>query len=99
MQGVFSISRVQTPTFYLIYQRNKEIEQFISKLFYELYANITHKKGIYRGRYNKHFDNEIELNEFKENNQLIDNPKGLIEEVKTEEKKTYAPNLFSLSDL
>lgn len=99
MQGVFSIGRVQTPTLYLIHQRNKEIEQFISKPFYELFANFTHEKGIYRGKHTKRFDNEIELNEFKENNQLTDNSKGLIEEVKTEEKKTYAPKLFSLSDL
>ncbi|MDN6629894.1 MAG: DNA topoisomerase [Staphylococcus equorum] len=99
MQGVFSIGRVQTPTLYLIYQRNKEIEQFISKPFYELYANFTHAKGTYRGKYTKHFDSELELDEFKKKNQLIDNSKGLIVEVKTEEKKTYAPKLFSLSDL
>lgn len=38
MQGVFSIGRVQTPTLYLIYQRNKEIEAFVSKPFYELFG-------------------------------------------------------------
>lgn len=99
MQGVFSIGRVQTPTLYLIYQRNKEIEEFVSKPFYELYANFTHEKGAYKGKYTKRFNSELELDEFKEKNQLIDNSKGLIAEVKTEEKKTYAPKLFSLSDL
>ncbi len=40
MRGVFSVGRVQTPTLFLIYQRNEEIKHFVSKLFYELYATL-----------------------------------------------------------
>lgn len=99
MQGVFSIGRVQTPTLYLIYQRNKEIDQFISKPFYELYANFKHGNGSYKGKYAGRFNNEEELNDFKEKNNLTNHLPGNVEEVKTEEKKIYAPKLFSLSDL
>lgn len=45
MQGVFSIGRVQTPTLYMIYQRNQEIEHFVKKPFYELIANFEHENG------------------------------------------------------
>ncbi|UJF16016.1 DNA topoisomerase [Jeotgalibaca sp. MA1X17-3] len=99
MQGVFSIGRVQTPTLYLLYKRNKEIEQFISKPFFELFANFQHEKGDYQGKYAKRFDSEEEVNDFKEKNALTDPSKGLVEEVQTVEKKLYAPKLFSLSDL
>ena len=49
MKGVFSIGRVQTPTLYLIYQRNKEIAEFVSKPFYDLYDIFRNKKGVYQG--------------------------------------------------
>lgn len=98
MEGVFSIGRVQTPTLFLIYQRNKEIEEFISKPFYELFSNFTHEKGEYQGKYSDRFNTIEELDNFKENNKLEES-KGIVEEVITEEKKIYPPKLFSLSDL
>lgn len=98
MEGVFSIGRVQTPTLFLIYQRNKEIEEFISKPFYELYSNFTHEKGEYQGKYSDRFNTIEELDNFKEKNKLEES-KGIVEEIITEEKKIYPPKLFSLSDL
>lgn len=98
MEGVFSIGRVQTPTLFLIYQRNKEIEEFISKPFYELFSNFTHEKGEYQGKYSDRFNTIEELDNFKEKNKLEES-KGIVEEVITEEKKIYPPKLFSLSDL
>ena len=99
MQGVFSIGRVQTPTLYLIYQRNEEIEHFVSKPFYELYAIFKHVSGSYTGKYAQRFDSEEELNEFKKKEELELHPNGIVEDVKIEEKKLFAPKLFSLSDL
>ncbi len=98
MKGSFSIGRVQTPTLYLIYQRNKEIEEFVSKPFFELYSNFTHEKGKYKGKYAERFNSLEDLKAFEEENKL-DNAKGIIKEVTTEEKRSYAPKLFSLSDL
>ncbi|WP_227004443.1 type IA DNA topoisomerase [Jeotgalibaca porci] len=99
MKGVFSIGRVQTPTLYLIYQRNKEIAAFVSKPFFELYGNFRHEKGVYQGKYAERFDSEADLEAFKEKHSLSDSLPGQITSVKTEEKKQYAPKLFSLSDL
>ena len=99
MKGVFSIGRVQTPTLYLIYQRNKEIAAFVSKPFFELYGNFYHEKGVYQGKYTGRFDSVADLEPFKEKNTLSDSSPGQITSVKTEEKKQYAPRLFSLSDL
>ena len=38
-----SIGRVQSSTVYLIYQRQKEIEQFVSTPFYEIEGSFTAK--------------------------------------------------------
>ncbi|MFL2106519.1 DNA topoisomerase 3 [Desemzia sp. FAM 23988] len=99
LKGVFSIGRVQTPTLYLIYQRNQEIKSFVSKPFYELYATFTDQNREYQGKYRERFDTVEELQQFKENHELTKDVTGVIEDVKVEEKKTYAPKLFSLSDL
>lgn len=97
MKGAFSIGRVQTPTLSLIYQRNKEIENFVSKPFFELYSNFSHDQGNYRGKYAKRFESLSALDSFVEEHRL--NEKGKIKEVTTKEKIKYAPKLFSLSDL
>src|SRR5699024_1680245 len=66
---VFSIGRVQKTTLFMIYQRNKEIENFISKPFYELYGNFYTEQGEYEGKYSGRFYTEDELNDFlRENN-------------------------------
>ena len=98
-KGVFSIGRVQTPTLYLIYQRNKEIENFVSKPFFELYATFNNENGQYHGKYKERFDTTDDLQHFKDSHGLNKDANGVVEDVKVEEKKNYAPRLFSLSDL
>ncbi|APZ49536.1 DNA topoisomerase [Jeotgalibaca sp. PTS2502] len=99
MKGVFSVGRVQTPTLFLIYQRNEEIKRFVSKPFYELYATFTHSNGKYKGKYKERFDTLENLDGFKETNQLEQAENAEVTNVKVEEKRQYAPKLFSLSDL
>ncbi|EQA5426836.1 DNA topoisomerase [Enterococcus faecium] len=99
MRGVFSVGRVQPPTLFLIYQRNEEIKHFVSKLFYELYATFTHSNGKYKGKYKERFDTLENLDGFKETNQLEQAENAEVTNVKVEEKRQYAPKLFSLSDL
>ena len=95
MKGSFSIGRVQTPTLYLIYQRNKEIEEFVSKPFFELYSNFTHEKGKYKGKYAERFNSLEDLKAFEEENKL-DNAKGIIKEVTTEEKRWFCCKVLNL---
>ncbi|MBD1581445.1 DNA topoisomerase III [Pseudoalteromonas sp. S16_S37] len=39
-QGVLSVGRVQTPVLGLVVKRDKEIEEFVSKPFYEVFAHL-----------------------------------------------------------
>lgn len=51
-QGVLSIGRVQTPVLGLVVYRDLEIENFVSKPFYEVLANFQTQKGeIYQGKW------------------------------------------------
>lgn len=99
LKGTFTIGRVQTPTLYLIFQRNQEIKKFTSKNFYELYADFKHTNGIYRGKYKKRFDTKNEINSFTSEHDLNVQEKAVIKKVNVEEKKNFAPKLFALSDL
>ena len=50
IQEVFPIGRVQSPTVYLIYQRQREIETFVSEPFFEIEATFTAGQGTYKGK-------------------------------------------------
>lgn len=66
---------------------------------YELYATFTHSNGKYKGKYKERFDTLENLDGFKETNQLEQAENAEVTNVKVEEKRQYAPKLFSLSDL
>ena len=101
-QGIheaFSIGRVQTPTLYLIYQRKKDIENFISKPFYELYANLHTDNGLIKAKYQERLSDPKEVKQLLSKHQIKENNKAVIEDIKKEEKVTKAPSLYSLSTL
>src|SRR5699024_4076787 len=78
---------------------NQEIENFVSKPFYELYGTLYTEKGEYEGKYSKRFDSLEEIEAFQTANQLSQCMIGTIKNFNKEQKHTYTPNLFSLSDL
>lgn len=44
-EGVFSVGRVQTPTLGLVVQRDREIENFVSKPYYDMLATLILETG------------------------------------------------------
>lgn len=99
LQEVFSIGRVQTPTLFMIYERQKEIENFVSEPFYELKGDFESKTGKYEGKAKIKTKDKNEIMELIEQHNLNQADKGIIEKLETNEKKQKAPNLFSLSGL
>lgn len=49
VQGTFSLGRVQTPTLYLIFQRQEAIENFRKEPFFEVEASIKVNQGSFKG--------------------------------------------------
>lgn len=98
-EGVFSVGRVQTPTLYMIYQRQKEIEKFVPQPFFELHAEVTAEKGGFKAKYNKKFQTKKDLLDMIQKYDLAAVNPGRISAVETKRVSQPSPLLFSLSDL
>ncbi|PFD16699.1 DNA topoisomerase 3 [Bacillus cereus] len=102
IKGTFSLGRVQTPTLYMIYQRQQEIENFKKEPFFELEGVIAAKQGNFKALLSpsERFKNEAEAITFiNEKNAQKGVQDGIIKNVEKKEKKTGSPSLFSLSSL
>ncbi len=108
-QGVLSIGRVQTPILGLVVNRDLEIQNFVSKPFYEVIAEIQTNSGIqYKGKWkpseecqpymdeeNRVLSKELALKVIER----INNQPGKIVKFEQSKKQQPAPLLFSLSAL
>ncbi|HZH59645.1 MAG TPA: DNA topoisomerase III [Metabacillus sp.] len=101
IKEVFPVGRVQTPTLKLIYDRQREIEGFVPKQFFELEAIFTTQKGCYKGRYVEKTDTKEEMLKKLVENSIVEGKenKAKIHEVRKEIKKLNPPKLHSLSSL
>lgn len=100
-KGVLNIGRVLLPTLKIIYDRDKEIENFVSKDYFKLNATFSNDKkevydGIYYEKNQDKFDNKNALNKILNK---MKNKKAIITKKETKRKKEYPPYLFNLSNL
>ena len=99
IREVFAIGRVQTPTVFLIYQREKEIEAFVPEPFYEIEGLFEAEKGRYKGKAKLRAKERKEAEELLNKHGVVGNEEGIVVKVKTTEKRTPPPQLHSLSTL
>ncbi|WP_273718471.1 type IA DNA topoisomerase [Leuconostoc mesenteroides] len=102
LHGVYSIGRVQTPTLYMVYQRDLAIKNFKPEPYFELKAEILaeQQKIIAKLDPYQRFKDEKSLLAFMSEKRLEKGSQsGLIKDVKKQTKKTSSPRLFSLSSL
>lgn len=99
-QGTFSVGRVISPSLYLIYQRQEEINNFVPIPFYQINGKVTTEKGVFEAKYKDRFEDKSKLNDLlnKHNVQFGKN-NAVISKVEKTFKKTEAPKLHSLSTL
>ncbi|HGD2217680.1 TPA: DNA topoisomerase 3 [Streptococcus agalactiae] len=96
----FSLGRVQTPTLYMIYKRQREIEQFVKEPYFELAASFkTINQETFKGtlKPNQSFGKKEELKNFMVNSGANKQGETKVDDVTTKEKKVSSPLLFSLS--
>lgn len=96
------IGRVMTPLLNIIVQREKDINNFVPKDFYEIFGEFD--KG-YKGKWFKVVDGK-NVNRFydkEEAEELIkkikENPVGVVENVERKKARRYSPSLHSLTEL
>ena len=98
---VLNIGRVLLPTLKIIYDRDREIEQFQKSKYYKLIATFKTDKGeeieaTYQENDNEKFEDKEYLDKILE---TIKGKFGIITEKEVEQKKEYPPFLFNLSNL
>ncbi|OAH58683.1 DNA topoisomerase III [Domibacillus aminovorans] len=99
IREVFSVGRVQTPTLFLIYQRQQEIEHFQPVPFYELFADVQAQNGAFTAKYSDKFDSNEQAQELLRNHWIEKENSGRICKVDKQLKKQKSPKLHSLSSL
>lgn len=98
-EQVFPIGRVQSPTVYLVYERQKEIESFVSEPFFEAEAHFKAAAGIYKGKAKVRMKKREELVALLQKHQIQPNSPGTITSVEHKDKRIPPPQLHSLSTL
>lgn len=96
--ALLSIGRVQTPTLALIVERQKEIDSFDARDYWEIEAEFEGWKGTWFERKT----NETKLFEKEKADEIAAKVKGknaAVESVEKEEKKTPPPLLYDLTEL
>lgn len=99
LKGNYSLGRVQTPTLYLINDRIKEIENFKSQKFYELYLDVKVKNGNFKAKYDGKYDKKSDINEILNKCGVQEENEAVIESLQKELKIQKSPKLYSLSTL
>ncbi|MCL2189588.1 MAG: DNA topoisomerase 3 [Defluviitaleaceae bacterium] len=98
------MGRVQTPTLAILVQRQKEIEAFDAKEYFEVEAQFTKGDASYTGMWfnPKAEENKSRLYEKDAAEALaaaVKGQAGIIESIETAEKRVPAPQLFDLTEL
>lgn len=102
VNGVYSIGRVQTPTLYMVYQRDQSIENFKPEPYFELKAKIAVDSGTFDAKLEplQRFNDMDGINAFMQVKNLQNGQQSvLIKDVQKKVKNTLSPKLFSLSSL
>lgn len=108
-RGVLSIGRVQTPILGLVVRRDLDIEQFVPKPFYEVFAILeTKHKEIFKAKWQpseacapyQDEEGRVLVKGLAENVcQRIKNQTGTIDKVSNKKKELAPPLPFNLSTL
>lgn len=99
---MINIGRVLLPTLKIIYDRDKEIENFEASTYYKLLATFKTKNNeefegtYYNENNNEKFEDKKVVEELKKH---LKDKQGEIIEKQVENKREYAPLLFNLSNL
>jgi len=95
---LLSIGRVQTPTLAMIVTRQKEIDAFDSKDYFEVQSNYKDFTGIWIDREN----NQTKIQEKEKADEIakkVKGKEGILDEIQKEKKNQPAPLLYDLTEL
>lgn len=92
---LLSVGRVQTPVLALIYERQKEIDEFVPDNYFELSAHFQQSEVTYKGvRMGERIRDEAEAERLM---QLLNGKPGSIVDFAVKDGKEYAYRLYDLT--
>lgn len=96
-----NIGRVLLPTLKIIYDRDKEIENFKESSYYKLLINLKSKDNIeFESLYYENASEKFEKKEYLDNlSKLLKEKQAVVVEKEIEKKREYPQSLFNLSNL
>jgi len=96
-----NIGRVLLPTLKIIYDRDKEIENFVPENFYKLQATfLTEDGSSYTGIYLENKEEKFKEEQYlKELEEQIKGKTAIVTDKNVQKKREYPPFLFNLSNL
>ncbi|EMZ7365398.1 DNA topoisomerase III [Salmonella enterica] len=104
--NVLSVGRVQTPTLAIVVQRDREIENFVAKPYFEVIATLAVNGAAFPAKWvpaAQYCDEEKRCIQSGVVAQVVElcrqTPTGAVIDSQTERKKQSAPLAFSLSSL
>lgn len=98
-KGSISIGRVQSPTVYLIYKRQQEIENFKPEKFYEIEGLFKAQNGLYKGKAKIKSNVREEVEQLLRQHAIQPLDTGQITSVTNKTKRIQPPKLHALSTL
>lgn len=90
---------MQSPTIYLVYERQKEIENFVSEPFFEVEAIFKAENGLYKGKAKVKTKKREELLALLKKHHIFPDSPGIVTSVQQKDKQIPPPQLHSLSSL
>ena len=101
LNTTLSVGRVQSPTVYMIYQRQQEIANFVSRPFYELVGVFETQEGIYQGKATYKEEDKATIEHLLHQSNLAEGvvTQANIKEITKTVKHEKSPRLHSLSTL
>lgn len=96
-----NIGRVLLPTLKIIYDRDKEIENFKESSYYKLLINLKSKDNIeFESLYYENASEKFQKKEYLDNlSKLLKEKQAVVVEKEIEKKREYPQSLFNLSNL
>lgn len=96
-----NIGRVLLPTLKIIYDRDKEIENFKESSYYKLLINLKSKDNIeLESLYYENASEKFEKKEYLDNlSKLLKEKQAVVVDKEIEKKREYPQSLFNLSNL
>ncbi len=96
--SLLSIGRVQSPTLNIVVERQKEIDAFEVKEYYEVIADYGNFEGVWFLR--EFTETKIfEKEKAEEKAKKVAGKKGVVERIENEEKRIPPPLLYDLTEL